>query len=1093
MRINLIIFLMTLVFLHVSASVDAQQKITLTLKEADIKQVFEAIEKQSGYGFWFQKEQLTGARKVTLRLQDVSLKEALDECFKGQPLTYEIVDRTIVVRVKAVPVAPAKVDESSRATVRGQVTDMKAVPLVGVSVRIKGTNTGTITDVNGRYSIDGNSDGTVVFSYIGYQTLEIKINGQSVIDITMVGNDTQLDQVQVIAYGTTSRRLSTGNIGSVKAEEIARQPVSNPLLALQGRVPGIYVQQQNGIPGGNVTVRIQGQNSLTKGSDPFYVVDGVPFSSDQLPGQSSAIRGGSGSPLNFLSPNDIESIEVLKDADATSIYGSRAANGAILITTKKGVVGATKLDLNLQTGWSKVPHFVDLMNTQQYIEIRREGKRNDNDQNFSQDYDINGTWDTTRYTDWQKQLIGHTAKYTNLQATISGGNISTQFLVGAGLLGETTVFYGGNDLPNYKGAVNFKVNHASPNKRFSLQFSGNYVNIINNIPSRDLTFTAWSLPPNAPELFNPDGNINWEPLANGTTTFNNPMVDLLQKYKVNTNNIIGNLLASYSIIPGLDFKSSFGYTNLYGNDISTVPISSFRPDAIAPVRSSRNSTNSNIGWIIEPQLQFKKHFKLGILDALVGSTFQDNKRDFIALTASGYTSDEQLENLAVASTITVSSAVQSRYKYNALFARINYTLDEKYFLNVTARRDGSSRFGPKNLFNNFASMGVAWVFSEEEFLRQRIAFLSFGKIKVSYGTTGNDQIGEYQFLNLYDKVTAVVPYQGVIGLTPQGHANPYLQWEETKKINIGLDLGFLDDKILVGTNYYRNQSSNQLLTYILPIQTGFLGVQSNFPAVIRNTGLELQFDVKILTNKNFSWNSGLNFTISENKLVSFPGLESNSSYSNRYEIGKPITGQKVYQYAGVNSSKGLYEVFNAKGDRTSTPSSLSDQTAFINTTPRFYGGVSNQLQYKGLEINMFFQFVSLTQSNASMRFGGTSKLGAQNNMPFSLLNRWQNTGDIVNVQRASTTVSAVSNALFAASGSNEAYADASFLRLKNVSISYKLPRELFGDILKYEPRIYLQGQNLYTLTNYPGFDPENGSAAAVPPLRTISAGFQITF
>ncbi len=366
-----------------------------------------------------------------------------------------------------------------------------------------------------------------------------------------------MDAVQVLAYGTQTKRLSIGNVSTVTAETIQKQPVNNVLLALEGQVPGLFVTQSSGISGAAVTARIQGQNSRVNGNDPFYVIDGVPYLSQLqttnldgiLTGQTPGSGGGVGSPLSFIDPSSIESIDVLKDADATSIYGSRAANGAILITTKKGKAGAAKCTIDFQQGIGQVGHFVDMMNLDQYLNMRYQAFHNDGlkpDPNV--DYDLT-LWDTTRYTNWQKTLIGGTASYTNVNASLSGGTTYFQYLVSGTYHRERTVFPA--DFVDQKGAIHFSLTNTSLNQKFHFQFSGDYLLDNNHLPFSDMTNDAILLEPDAPNIYNPDGTLNWEPNSDGVSTWRNPLNTAQTPYKNKTNNLVSNMVLSYNILPDL--------------------------------------------------------------------------------------------------------------------------------------------------------------------------------------------------------------------------------------------------------------------------------------------------------------------------------------------------------------------------------------------------------------------------------------------------------------------------------------------------------------------------------------------------------------
>ena len=1076
------------------------QKITLSEKNAPLEKIFSEIKKQSGFTFAYTESILSNAKKVTVEVNNVSLEQVLNICFSEQPFTYTIIEKTIVVKPKSpnevITTEPASID------VKGRVVNENGDPVEGVSVKVKGTTNGTATNANGEFTLTGvDENATLVFTSTNVETYEVKLNGRTELALSLKTKISSLLEVIVNkGYYNEKRAITTGNVYTVTTTDIAKQPVNNPLLALYN-VPGMFITQASGFSGSGVTVHIQGINSIGKGNDPFYVIDGVPFAS-QLSPSIGGILGTSGNgfgvqqgnPLSYINPGDIESIDVLKDADATAIYGSRAANGAILITTKKGRVGKTKVDINMQAGWGQVSRKLDMLNTQQYLQMRHEAKQNDGLTTGATDYDINGFWDSTRHTDWQKELIGSTARYTDVQASVSGGTANTNFLVGAGYHRETTVFPG--EFADIKGSVHFNLNNVSTNQKFRLQLSGSYLVDDNQLPQSDLTNTAITFAPNAPALYNVDGSLNWAPLTPGNLgTWNNPLAALNIRYKNKTNNLVSNAIASYQILPGLEIMSRFGYANMQTNESIITPALFEDPywwpiDGIYARSAIYGNDNIN-SWIIEPQLNYKWAIGKGKIEALFGTTIQQNNTNGQQLSGKGYNSDRVLEDIKSAATVTIGSTTVSNYKYNAAFGRLNYNWKDKYIINVTARRDGSSRFGSQSQFHNFGAAGIVWIFSKENFIQKSLPFISFGKIRGSYGTTGNDQIGDYQFLNLYSPISNVgVPYQGAPGLEINGLPNPHLEWEETKKLQFGLDLGLFNDRIMISTDYFHNRSSNQLLAFPLPILTGFTNISGNLPATVQNTGWEFSLITANLKTTNFNWTSSFNITIPKNKLVAFPNL-ANSFFASVLVMGQPILITKAYHLIDVNPTTGIYEFADKNGNVTSSPNYSADRTVLIkNSFPTYYGGFQNSFRYKGIELDVLFQFVK--QIGPNYLFGnGFGGFFPNINQPVYVLDRWQKPGDIATHQRYNSNFS-LYNQISAALSSDAAYSDASYMRLKNLSVSWQLPERWRQKARLQNCRLYMQGQNLLTITKYKGLDPETKSSTTLPPLRVLTMGIQVT-
>lgn len=1095
---------MLVVCLHVSAAGYGQNgTVTISGRDLPLEKVFSVIKKQTDYVCFYGYDVLKDAKPVSLSFKDAEVQEVLKAALWGQGLDFSITGRTITITKKSAPIAvkekgPGKVFEPE-----GVVTNEDGEPLAGASVKLKNGNVIAITDEKGRFKLKNISgDATIEISFTGYSPQSVKIDNRESLKVFLSVATNQLDQVQVVAYGTSTQRLNTGNVTKVTSKEIEQQPVSNALAALEGRVPGLFITQSNGNPGGGFTVRIRGQNSISSGNDPFYVVDGVPYPSQTQGSINGVLKnpdGTTGSPLNYINPSDIESVEVLKDADATSIYGSRAANGAILITTKKGKAGKMKIDINTYAGFAKVTREAKLLNTQEYLGMRHEAFYNDSIADPSAN--IHPTkrnapdllvWDTTRYTDWQKVLLGNAAHYTDAEASISGGTTNTQYLLGGGYHRETSVFpvllpgQGSDE----RASAHFNLLTSSENKKFKISLNSNYASDRNRIQATDYTGSAFILPPDAPAIYNSDGTLNWAPTTpGGRGTWSNPFAILRQKYKGRTSNLVSNALISYNLLPGLEVKTSLGYTNTQTDEVWTAPTTSLDP--ALPNLSTRSFSQFNItnthSWIVEPQADYRVNLgKGGILSALAGMTFHVNNTDVKTIVARGFINDALLEDIGSASTLTQTST-SAEYKYNAVFGRLNYNLQDKYILNLTARRDGSSRFGPGKQFANFESIGAAWIFSGEDFFKQKLSFLSFGKIRASYGTSGNDVIGDYKFLDLYSTTTN--PYQGIQGIYPMNLFNPDLAWELDKKMEGGLELGFLKDRILINASYFRNRSGNQLLFTPLSLVTGFSSIPSNLPAVVQNTGVEIVLNTVNVKNKIFFWRSSFNITIPRNKLVSFSEL-INSLTGNVMVVGLPIGIVKAYHFLGVNDSTGIYQFATSKGEPTYNPTYGEDNTVVISTMPKFYGGFQNSFKFKGFNLDFLFQFVK--QTGANMFYTLYSLPGAKANQPSVILDHWQKPGDKKTFQQFSQDYSGNAyNGLNTLQYSDFVYSDASYIRLKNLSFSYTIPMNWQKQMHLQNLRVYIQGQNLLTITNYKGNDPEN-QGNTVPPMRIWTAGFQIT-
>ena len=950
--------------------------------------------------------------------------------------------------------------------ITGKVTDEEGNPLSGVTVFIKGDNKGTITDLSGSYSIKAGAGDILVFSYIGYKSREVPVGKHSHIDVKLESATTSLNAVKINAgYYSTTERESTGNISRVKGKEIEMQPVVSPLQALQGRMAGVEVISGGSHPGMASTIRIRGQNSLrTEGNYPLYIIDGVPVNS--VPVESNSLLGSSGiDPLNNLNLSNIKSIEVLKDADATAIYGSRGANGVVLITTKNGYKSGTGLELSFYKGVATVPNRLSLLNTEQYLQVRKKAFENDGvEPTESNAYDLL-LWDQERYTDWQDFVYGGKAETTKANISFSGGSENTSFRVGGSYFTQGTIYPGDYNYRKVTGDVN--LNHRSEDQKFNLNFSANYGLDYNDLVGNIDFVNAALLPPNAPAVFNPDGSLNWEDWA--IAGLDNPLKGFFNRSHTETSSLISNMSLSYEIFHGLRLKSSFGYTSYASRELWKLPARSNSP-AGEQTNNSYHLNSNRISWIIEPQVNYETNFGKLNMDALVGATFQENTSEQLSLQGSGYSSEILIGNLAAADNVLNAQSPSTQYRYSALFSRIGMNWDKKYFLNFTGRRDGSSRFGANNRFSNFGAIGAAWIFSEETFMKNSIPLISFGKLRGSYGITGNDQIGDYGYMDAYEAT------KGPGGLYPTALSNPDFSWEKNKKLEAGLELGLFNDRMHLGTSWYRNRSSNQLVGYSLPYITGFGSVQANLPATVENTGWEIEAQFLNIQQENFRWETSLNISFPKNQLLNYPNIDQ-SSYANTYRVGYPLNISLYYEYTGLDPETGFYTIRDVNQDGRYD---YQDQVVIQNNDRKYFGGINNSLTYKNLNLQFLWEFAK--QKGGFYLFNAGRPLNSVD----AIL-----TDD--KYQRISQS-SQADNAYYYVINTDFPIEDASYLRLKTLSLNYGLPDVILSKIGAEGGKIFLQGQNLLTLSSFEGLDPEmNYAHSSLGNLRTITGGLQLNF
>ncbi|RZM27496.1 MAG: SusC/RagA family TonB-linked outer membrane protein [Pedobacter sp.] len=1102
MKLTTLILILFMV--QVSANSFAQ-KISFNQKNARLIDVFNQIRQQAGVDFIFNSSTLKDAKPVNIKVNQAALSEVLEQVFKNQPLEYKIDANFVVVSRKVKSVVERIIEYFTAIDVKGTVVDEDSQPLPGATVKVKGGTQGAVTDKAGDFFLKGVPDDAVlVIAYLGYKPHELRASA-NMGQIKLEQIPEELQEVVINkGYYETTRELNTGSVSMVDAKTIEKQPVTNPLAALSGRMPGVFIQQTSGVPGSDFKIQIRGKNSLREdGNEPLYIVDGMPFSSEKVSSSNYTTVGiipGGTSPLTSINPMDIETIQVLKDADATAIYGSRGANGVVLITTKRGKEGKTKLNVNYYSGMSKVNR-VKLLNTQQYLDMRREAFANDGliptaDPNDNLGQDGKGyapdlmVWDNNRYTDWQKVFVGNTANTTSLQSQLSGGSGNTQFLFSTGFFKESSVFPG--EFSFRKFSSHLAVNHQSVNRKLTVGVTVNGSQDKNDQPQADFSSQATALAPNAPALYNGDGSLNWAPNpTTGQSTWWNPMAEFERVFESNTFNIVANGTVGYQILEGLKVQAKAGINRLASDELSVLPSTWFDPAlGFGSERSAVNTSDGNTqSLFMEPQLNWDKKISKGQLSFLAGGTFQHQTFKRIVNYYNDFPSNNLLRNVSAATERGIWALHTFQYKYAAIFGRINYNWEGKYVLNLTGRRDGSSRFGSGKQFANFGAVGAAWIFSKEKWLEDRFSWLSFGKLRGSYGITGNDQIGNYQFLDTYATPGGTSnSYDGVTALDPTRLYNASFGWESNVKLEAGLELGFIDDRITASATWYRNRSSDQLIGYSLPQTTGFSSIQANLAATVQNTGLEAELSSTNIKTKNLSWITSLNITVPRNKLIEFPNLDS-SSYSNRYVVGQSIYVQRFFDYTGVDPQSGFYSFRDYNND--GTINSPADDLLLRVVGYDFFGGINNSITYKDFTLDVFFQAVK--QTGILTSFGA----GRNINLLAEVLdqNRWRKAGDQAEIQRFATEyvqglgADANNSPYEKFTNSDGSITDASFIRLRTLSLAYQLPKKWLGGV---SGQAYVRGQNLFTLTNYKGSDPETQSRNALPPLRTLTLGINIT-
>lgn len=987
-------------------------------------------------------------------------------------------------------------------TVKGVVTDESGKPVANASVVVKGTTTGTTTNNAGVYTISVNSSArTLVISSVNFASIEVSIQGKSEVDITLKASTENLDEVVVVGYQTQRKREITASIARVSGEEIGNLPVQSFDRAIQGRAAGVNVQSTNGIPGGPVQVRIRGVGSLTAGNDPLYIVDGVQMNSNVASFSTQT------NPLAFLNPADIESVEILKDAAAAAIYGARAGNGVILVTTKSGKKGKTKITGNVYSGTMSPLKIFDVTNTGEYVGLRMEAYQYANPTTAPATIRTTvlselGLASTTtdaeiaalRNIDWQRQVF-RDGSVKNVELGVSGGNDKTLFNI-SGSYNKTDAII--KPVNFERTTLMSKLSHKLTDK-FSVDVQMNVSSILQNSPFATSgsflgspAFSSSLILPYNP-IYNSDGSFYGMPGSVGQPFYGILNQNVVGVAAYNTGDQRTNQFVS-SIKTNYQFAKNLRYSGTYGLDYRLVQSNNYRdprtPDGFgvrgrATVASNWNS-NFTTNHIINYNNQFKGRHNL---NAIAGIEFRKDINEQLNATGIGFaTPDFRTANTAATpETIggfwTASTTLSS-------FGKVNYDFNKKYLLSLTFRRDGSSRFGANNLYANFYSVSGGWNLLQENFLKGARNINDL-KIRVSYGETGNDQIGNFDSRGLYGSGRI---YNNSPAITPSQLANPDLKWETRVEWNYGIDFGFFKNRINGSIDYYKRTNNNLLLNRPIYQSTGFTSITQNLGSML-NSGVELQLNVKLLDKKDFTWETRFNISYNHNEVLSlYDGLKSLPA-NNAITVGQANGAVFTQRYAGVNPATGRPVWYDINGNYTYNL--LAADRVFIkgNTNiPSYQGGLNNSITYKNFEFDAFFNYeYGKVASDGQVNF--LSEIGGRtfNALREVANKRWRKPGDMTNV-----TSPALNNAFVRSSGifsGDRQVFKTDYIRLKQVTLSYNFPKTILTKLGASAMKFYIQGVNLWTYTDYIGYDPEfvGVSTGIIPQSKNVTFGVQFTF
>ncbi|AKQ47396.1 hypothetical protein TH63_00700 [Rufibacter radiotolerans] len=985
-------------------------------------------------------------------------------------------------------------------TVTGRVTDTATGEgMPGVTVLLKGSSTAAPTDVNGAYSINvPSAGGTLVFSFIGYTNQEVAIGSQSTVNVRMVTDARQISEIVVTGYGVQEKREVTGAIAQVSGASIQNQPIPSLDKALQGRAAGVVVQSSNGIPGGAINVQIRGIGSVNANTSPLYIVDGV-----QINTATARVAYTSSNPLSAINTNDIESIEVIKDAATAAVYGSQAANGVVIITTKKGKAGRTNFTANYYTGFAKELSKFDVLNTQQYFALRTEAYRNANSPAVARANVISEMGLPSTITDaqiaalptynWQDEAFRR-GVVNNYELSARGGNDKTTFYL-SGAYQEQSAILTSADFK--RASMRLNLNHAASDK-LSFETTINLSNVDQAAPfstsGSSLGNPAFSasliLPQN--KVRNENGTYFGLPgsgqVFGGVLNQNIVAVNEYSTGNQQTNSVIGSFAATYKILPGLSFRSSYSldYSNINA-DFYYDPRTN---DGYANSGSGFKASDWNTNIQTVQLLNFGRTFAdLHKVEAQVGFEYRTDQRRSFSANAQGFATPE-FRTLGTASTPVSIGEGFTGYKRAGGFGSINYVFNGKYTLRGILSYNGSSRFGKSTQYGFFPGVAAAWNISDENFLKGT-DWLNTLKLRASWGQNGRDGIGDFTSRSLY---AGAGVYTGAPAIAPAGLANTDLKWEVRTMLDMGIDFAFFGNRVSGTLGGFIEKNDDLLFQQPLQSSTGFSSVWNNVGA-LEQKGLEIELNTVNLDFGGFQWRTNFNYTYIHNEITRLYN-DLNRLPDNSLIVGEDIGVIWSYEYAGVNPATGRPMWYDGNGNPTYVVSAANDGRIIGSTRPKHTGGLDNAFTYKGFDLNFLFQYqYGRRQLDSQHNFLLENGNRALNGLTEVYNERWTTPGQITSVPRPyhGGAESQGNNHVI---GSTRNYLKTDYIRLKTVQVGYNLSNALLTrSRFLTSARVYVQGTNLYTYSDFPGYDPEfYGTALGIiPQSKNVTFGVQLGF
>ncbi|WP_051718626.1 SusC/RagA family TonB-linked outer membrane protein [Hymenobacter sp. IS2118] len=969
--------------------------------------------------------------------------------------------------------APAWAQQAISGRIIG--ADGTAVP--GATVLERGTTNGVSTNADGAFSLTVQPSATLLISSVGYTSQTVPVGSQSTINVTLAINTTQLSEAVVVGYGTQSKADLTGSVTQISGREIANAPVPSFEQAIQGKAAGVFIENSSGKLGQGIKVRVRGTSSVSGGNQPLYVIDGIPLISENLSGTDAATN-----PIADLNPNDIESLSILKDASASAIYGSRASNGVVLITTKRGKAGDSRFTLGYQTGLSTPTNKKEFLNATEYVDYFREAGRNAGLEAFAEGRLRRYSAGNDDYktgvvnTDWQEEAFQR-APFSQYDLNASGGNDKTRYFI-SGLYSNQSGILIGNKFEKIGTRINLD-QKATDKLSFGVNVALSRTR--NNRISNDNAFSTpmqiVALAPISPTIDPRTGltsgaldPVTGNPNTNFPTYYN-PVLSLIgSDYVATVYRTLGNVFAQYELIPGLTFRSELGL------DLLNQEENQFAGRITARNSGPNNGDGFNrrvtVGrYTTNNFLTYRKTFnETSTLEVVGGMAFEERRLKSNSVSGQQFASDAY-KTITSAASINAGSSNETRNTLLSYFGRGNFAFANKYLVSASLRVDGSSRFGDNQRYGYFPAASVGWVITEESFLQDQNV-LSFLKPRVSYGLTGNQEFGDFGSLGLF---AGDAGYAGIPGQRPSQLENKDLKWESTAQVDVGLEFGFLDNRLSGEVDVYQKKTNDLALNVNVPGTSGFLRQFRNV-GKLENRGIEFVLNTRNLIG-DFTWNTSFNASINRNKVTNLDGQVIEGGFLNRAIEGQPLGAFYGQEYAGVNPRNGSAVYYlntpNADGSlNRDTTSSYADAERVLigNPNPKWSGGVTNTFGYKGIDLSFTFQGVFGNDVyDGGGKFQSANAGGGFDNLTRDQLDRWQKPGDITNVPRA------VLFDVYGTGGGGESsrfLSDGSYVRLKTVTLGYNIPSGFLKPARLQSARLYFSAVNLLTFTDYKGWDPE---------------------